>query len=88
MMPRKFAMLVTTLFIVAGFAGCATTGPAPATVFIPVIATKSALPARPNLAIAVLTPESAPDQVIKAYAESVLQLTGYATSLEELLNAK
>lgn len=87
-MLRKFMRTVTTLCIVACFAGCATTGPAPATVFIPVIATKPALPARPNLSIATLTPESAPDQVIKAYAESVLQLTGYATSLEELLNAK
>ena len=88
MMLRKIAKLVPTLCIVACFAGCATTGPAPATVFIPVIATKSAPPARPRLSIADLTHESAPDQVIKAYAESVLQLTGYATSLEELLNAK
>ena len=88
MMLRKIAMAVPTLFIVACFAGCATTDPKPATVFVPVIATKSAPPARPNLSIANLTPQSAPDQVIKAYAESVLQLTGYATSIEELLNAK
>ncbi|MDQ2823558.1 MAG: hypothetical protein M3Y65_24800 [Pseudomonadota bacterium] len=88
MMLRKIAMLVPTLCIVACFTGCATTGQAPATVFIPVIAPKSALPARPILSIATLTPASAPDQVVKAYAESVLQLTGYATSLEELLNAK
>ena len=84
MMMHKIAMVVTTLFIAASFSGCATQETKPPTVFVPVVVAKPVLPARPTLSIAQLTPDSEPAAVIKAYAESVLQCTGYATQLEDI----
>jgi len=67
------------------FTGCATV---PRTVDIPVAVPCPAPPefARPHLPIAALRPESQPSEVIRAYAESLELLAGYATQLETVLN--
>lgn len=85
MKADKIVLLVTTLFITAGLSGCATQEPQPPTVFSPVVATKPPLPARPILSITYLQPNASPNAVLDAYAESVLQCTGYATQLEDIL---
>ena len=82
---RKIMLVATLAISTLHLTGCATVDQKPATVFVPVVAPKAVLPARPKLAIAGLDESSTDDLVIKAYAESVLQLTGYATELEELL---
>lgn len=74
------------LFIVAlCLSACSTL---PATVAVPVAVPCSAPVeiARPTLAIRDLQPDSPPADVIRAYAESMEALAGYAERLELLLD--
>lgn len=86
MKHSRMLLAVTTLFIVS-LSGCATidNNKKSETVFIPVVASKPALPARPHLAIADLTAKSTADEIVKAYAISVSACIGYSTELEEML---
>jgi hypothetical protein len=54
---------------------------------IPIKAPHIDVPAKPYLPIADLKKTSRPDQVIKAYAASIILLQDYSTELEEIINA-
>jgi len=72
---------VVTLFLSA----CSTL---PQTVAVPVAVPCAAPPdiARPRLTIGTLRPDSPPADVIRAYAESLEALAGYAEQLETILD--
>jgi len=60
----------------------------PRTVEVPVAVPCTAPPevARPRLALGALRPDSPPADVIRAYAESLEAVAGYAEQLETILN--
>lgn len=66
--------------------GCTTI---PKQVNIPVIVKQPSpkIPLKPNLPIASLTKQSKPNEVMKAYVESVEILQGYSDQLIQLLKA-
>lgn len=82
------AVVLTGIVLLAG--GCATTGPGvPIEIEIPVPAQCPVpdMPERPHLDIGDLPPEAMPADVMRAYATSLQQCTGYAGELEALLRA-
>ncbi len=70
--------------LIIALAGCSTL---PQTVQVPVAVPCTAPPeiTRPRLAIGTLRPDSPPADVIRAYAESLEAVAGYAEQLETIL---
>jgi len=78
---NRFALMA----LIIALAGCSTL---PKTVEVPVAVPCTAPPeiARPRLAIGALLPDSPPADVIRAYAESLEAVAGYAGQLETILD--
>lgn len=79
---RRFALIVLAALAISG---CSTL---PRTVEIPVAVpcTPPPVVSRPHLAVSTLKSDSTPDVVIRAYAEALEALAGYAKELETILN--
>lgn len=82
---RALAIAGVLLFLIAGCAGPAAIK-VPDEVLVPISTCPApVLPGRPALAVAALTETSAPAEVMRAYATSLTQCTGYASELETIL---
>lgn len=79
---KRFDLIALIVLVTSG---CSTL---PRTVEIPVAVPCTAPPvvARPRLTISTLIPASSPSDVIRAYAESLEEVAGYAEHLETILN--
>lgn len=82
-MTRYAAILIAAL----SAAGCATQPPQVVRVPVAAECPAPALVPRPALPVADLTPDAAPDAVVRAYAASLEALMGYAEALERQLAA-
>lgn len=80
------ALLILLLLAATTLAGCASAPTLPRQVSVPVaVCPVPTVPPRPDLPVAALSKSSTPDQVARAYAQTVEVLAGYAKQLEELL---
>lgn len=83
----RHPLLVALLALALLLSGCATPGPQIVRVPVAAECPAPAVVPRPALAVADLTPDAAPDAVLKAYAATVEALMSYAEALETQLDA-
>lgn len=82
--PALYAIVLAAVF---GVSGCKATKPDIERVLVPVIAECPApnIPDRPSLPLVDLPPDATPEEIVRAYAESLEAVIGHCEQLESLL---
>ena len=80
---KRFALIIMVAMVLSG---CSSTLPRTVEIPVAVPCTPPPVVIRPHLAISTLQLNSPPAEVIRAYAVSLEQVTGYAQQLETILN--
>lgn len=82
-----YAIAIWAIFFIffALLASCSTSGPKFVNVPVPIKCSIQGLPERPFLPVKSLNDSSKPNEVMRAYVESLMLLDDYADTLEEAI---